>query len=54
MCPVPCFERYHTLPGYLFDSLSRDGPKRLKDNNGRPLVDMVVHCRGDLDDIELK
>ena len=36
MCPDPCFARYHTLRDYLFDDPSRDGPKRLKDGNGRP------------------
>lgn len=36
MCPVPCFERYHTLQNYFYDDESRDGPRRLKEGRGRP------------------
>ena len=36
MCPVPCFERYHTLQNYVYDDESRDGPRPLKEGRGRP------------------
>ena len=36
MCPVPCFERYHTLQNYGYDDESRDGPRPLKEGRGRP------------------
>lgn len=29
LCPVPCFERYHTLQNYVYDE-SRDGPSGQK------------------------
>ena len=36
MCPEPCFLRYHTLQDYYFDDDRYNGPRRLKEGEGRP------------------
>lgn len=34
LCPVPCFERYHTLQNYVYRDESRDGPSGQKKGEG--------------------
>ena len=34
LCPVPCFERYHTLQNYVYGDESRDSPSGQKKGEG--------------------